>query len=401
MAVSLSESLPRQRLRLAVVVSHAIQYFSPWFAHIASAGEIDLRVFYLWDFGVASRYDREFGHALQWDIPLLDGYQYVYIPNRSDDPGTHHFWGLDNPELIDRLSAWSPDAILLFGYTYLSQIRVMFSRRLRHVPLLLRGDSHDISRTAGVKTVISRLFRRLLFRRFAAFLAVGKANADYYRNSSAPESNIYFVPHCVDTPRFDAADSDLATQWKRELGIPAEATVILYAGKFEPNKRPLDLLRAYLSMARPRSALLMVGAGSLENDLRAAAGDRIGRDVFFAPFQNQSRMPLVYAAADIFVLPSGSETWGLAVNEAMSVGRPVILSSHVGCGPDLILQGETGWIFEAGNVHALAQTISDALADRDRLRDMGRAARQHIHGYSYEAATAGLMDALRAVTSKD
>jgi glycosyltransferase involved in cell wall biosynthesis len=402
MVDSQSEPRPHKRPRVAVVVSHAIQYTSPWFAHVAASGEIDLRVFYLWDFGVTARYDRQFDQTLKWDIPLLDGYEYEYVPNRSNDPGTHHFRGLDNPDLVDRVASWSPDVIILFGYAFLSHMRLILSRRLRGIPMLLRGDSHDLSRTAGLRSFAGRIMRRILFTRFAAFLAVGSANASYYRNCGVPDWRIHFVPHCVDNERFRQFDSTASvTRWKREFEIPDGVSTILYAGKFEPEKRISDLIEAFFAMPRstmkPDPVLVLVGAGSLEKELREQVSTHIGRDVFFVPFQNQSKMPLVYAAADLFVLPSGNETWGLAVNESMNLGRPAVVSSNVGCGPDLIVPDVTGWIFEAGNVNALAETMDRALADREHLCDVGAAARRHIDGYSYEAATLRMTNTLRVL----
>jgi glycosyltransferase involved in cell wall biosynthesis len=142
--------------------------------------------------------------------------------------------------------------------------------------------------------------------------------------------------------------------------------------------------------------LLFVGSGELEAELRAMTGGEIGRSVFFAPFQNQSEMPKVYACGDVLVLPSfgSGETWGLAVNEAMSLGKPVIVSSHVGCAEDLVIPGETGWVFPAGQVEALGQVLSAAASDPEALLAMGRRARKHIGGYSYERATEALIDAL-------
>jgi glycosyltransferase involved in cell wall biosynthesis len=108
-------------------------------------------------------------------------------------------------------------------------------------------------------------------------------------------------------------------------------------------------------------------------------------------------MPQTYAAADVFVLPSfgPAESWGLAVNEAMCMGRPVIVSDHVGCARDLVLPAETGLIFVAGDVGALQETLRTALADPSRLKAWGENARAHIRSYSYENATAGLLAALR------
>ncbi len=389
--------------RLAIVVSHPIQYYAPWFRHLAQQPDLEVRVFHLWDFGVTAQVDRGFGQTVQWDIPLLDGYPSEFVPNVSRDPGTHHFRGLDNPELVPRLLAWKPDAILLFGYAYLSHLRVILSRRLHSVPLLFRGDSHDLARPPGWRTRFSRLARKLLFRRFAGVLAVGRANEDYFRNCGVPEARIHRVPHCVDNARFQAAAPEAlgeAVAWRRELGIPGDALVYLFVGKLEAKKRPLDLLAAFKRLgsnpgkADSQAVLLYVGSGEEEDQLRNEAGSTLGKTVFLAPFQNQSAMAKVYAAGDVLVLPScsESETWGLAVNEAMNLGRPAIVSSQVGCGPDLIREGETGWTFPAGDVGALAGILGKAhAAGREGLAILGARAREQLAGYSYEAATDRLL----------
>ncbi|CAN5213345.1 hypothetical protein BH11PSE14_BH11PSE14_02720 [soil metagenome] len=404
----MSTALPR----LAVVLSHPTQYYSPWFRRIAALGAIRMHVYYLWDFGVQCRHDRDFGQALQWDIPLMDGYSSEFVPNQSVDPGTHHFDGLDNPGLVGRLAAARPDAILLFGYAYRSHLQVMLAPRLARIPLLLRGDSHDLARPRGWRTSLRRLARKILFRRFFRVLAVGSANADYFRNNGVPDARIRFVPHCVDNDRFQAAApaNAAAAQWRRALGIPVQAPVILFAGKFEEKKRPLDLLAAFLRLEREArdgelgAALLFVGGGALESDLRRLAGERLGRSVFFAPFKNQSEMPMVYAIADLLALPSfgNGETWGLAVNEAMNLARPCLLSTHVGCGPDLVREGETGWVFEAGNADALAAALGRALAaGPERRAQMGRNAQARIQGYSYDIAAGALREALAGLPTRD
>src|SRR5262249_5607505 len=151
--------------------------------------------------------------------------------------------------------------------------------------------------------------------------------------------------------------------------------LILFAGKYEEKKRPLDLLRAFTDARLEGVSLLFVGSGELEEELRANAAGR--RNIYFAAFQNQSRMPTVYAACDLFVLPSygPSETWGLAVNEAMCMGRAVVVSDHVGCARDLVLPGETGLVFRAGDVNALAQSLRSAFSDPARLKLWGERAR--------------------------
>ncbi len=239
-----------------------------------------------------------------------------------------------------------------------------------------------------------------LFRRFSAFLYVGQANFEYFRYHGVPESKLFPAPHCVENQRFysnaaiAAAD---ALEWKAGLGIPREDAVVLFAGKLESKKRPLDLLRAFEEAKLPDTSLLFVGSGPLEQDVRVAA--RGNTKIFFASFQNQSLMPRTYATGDVFVLPSfgKSETWGLAVNEAMCMSRPVIVSDHVGCARDLVVPYKNGLTFPAGDIRALTRCLQEALSDRLRLRGWGERSREMIEDYSYTHATRGLLAAMRAV----
>lgn len=392
-------------IRLAVVVSHPIQYYAPWFRLLAREPGIELKVFHLWDFGVAPRADPGFGQIVVWDIPLLEGYAHCFVPNRASDPGTHHFAGLHNPTLVPELLAWRPDALLLYGYAYRTHLALLFDPRLWRVPVLFRGDSHGLCPRPGLRPRLVGGLRRLLFRRFAAALAVGQANADWLQASGLPQGRIVIAPHAVDNQRFQAAApvaSLEAQQWRLQLGLSPQAPVLLFAGKFEAKKCPLQLLEAFAALQHPQAVLVLAGAGALEHEIRRRAKALPAGRVVLLPFQNQSAMPRLYALADLVVLPSQGpgETWGLCVNEAMNLARPVLVSSHVGCGPDLVISGRTGWIVPAGDQHALRLQLAEALADRERLHAMGEQARVHVATHSYEAATVGLKQALTLVGAR-
>jgi glycosyltransferase involved in cell wall biosynthesis len=383
--------------RLAIVTTHPIQYYAPWFRYLAARSGLETRVYYLWDFGVTAQVDPGFGQTIRWDVPLLDGYAHEFVPNCSRKPATNHFWGINNPELLPRLRAFDPSAVLCLGYNYATFARLLTRWDRRRAPLLLRGDSHRLVPPRGLRAWARRQLLKAIFRRFAACLYVGTANRQYFQQHGVPDERLFFSPHAVDNERFfgarEAAEAE-AVAWKRELGIPAQRRVILFVGKFEDKKRPLDLLAAFARSGLERAALLFVGAGTLEEAIRQAA--RGVPHVYFAPFQNQSQMPRTYAAGDLVVLPSygPSETWGLCLNEAMCMGKPVIASSHVGCSLDLIRPGHNGFVFEAGDVEALAGRLCEILQNEQRLADMGAASRQLIEEYSYPQATAGLLAAL-------
>jgi glycosyltransferase involved in cell wall biosynthesis len=383
--------------KLAIIISHPIQYYAPWFQYLANCKDLDLRVFYLWNFGVIQQIDQGFKQSIQWDLPLLEGYVSEFVPNVSHRPGTYHFWGLNNPSLLARVQAYAPSAVLLMNYNYVSCYRFLLQWNSSCTPLLFRGDSHRLFPSAGLKEWAKQKIIAQIFRRFQACLYVGKANYEYFKTHGVQTHQLFCSPHSVDNKRFfaqgETAHQD-AIPWKQSLGIPEDHAVILFAGKFEPKKRPLDLLHAYLSSNLDKVSLLLVGAGSLEETLKSEASSH--RHIYFAPFQNQTLMPRTYAAADLVVLPSYSpqETWGLVVNEAMCLSRPVIVSTHVGCAQDLVHPRENGLIFAAGEVDTLTAALREAFSDRDRLRQWGAASRTIVSNYSYTQATQGLMQAL-------
>jgi glycosyltransferase involved in cell wall biosynthesis len=385
--------------RLAIVVSHPTQYYSPWFRWLATRAGVNLRVFYLWDYGVSPTRDPRFQTTVQWDVDLISGYESEFVPNRSARPGAESFRGFDNPQLTARLAGWRPDAVLLFGYAWLSHLRVIGWARRRGIPVIFRGDSHLLGRPAP------GLFRRLvlgvLFRQFHAVAAVGAANRRYFEAFSVPASRIFLVPHAVDDSRFDPANPDVvreAAALRTRLGIGPATRVVLFAGKFTPAKQPAELLGAFLELQPPHAALVFVGDGPEKERLHAMASAARPGTVHFLPFANQSEMPARYLLADIFVLPSRGlyETWGLAVNEAMHLGVPCLVSDRVGCHEDLVTDGETGWIFRAEEPGHLRAKLAAALAADPGTFRIRIAAR--IAQYTYTAAAAGLRAALATLT---
>jgi glycosyltransferase involved in cell wall biosynthesis len=99
----------------------------------------------------------------------------------------------------------------------------------------------------------------------------------------------------------------------------------------------------------------------------------------------------------VFVLPSRDpDTWGLVVNEAMSVGKAVIVSDKCGCWIDLVEGGNNGYVFPAGDANALARCLISTLSDSDRLRRMGKRSLEIIEHYSFETAITGIRQCLSA-----
>jgi glycosyltransferase involved in cell wall biosynthesis len=385
--------------RLAIVSTHPIQYYAPVFRALAASPQIDVRVFYTWSQVAADgAFDPGFGTEVKWDVPLLDGYAYQFVPNAAKYPGTDHFGGLSNPTLIREVEAWHPDAVLVYTWNSRTHLRALRHFKNR-VPVLFRGDSTLIDQRTWWRTLLRRMFLTWVYSHVDVAIAVGTNNRNYFAWCGLPLQRIALAPHSIDTVRFasdTATHESRAATWRRELGIDRDALVVLFAGKLQRKKNPGLLLEAFLGLDH-EAHLIFVGNGELEGELRTRAQ---GADnVHFLPFQNQSAMPAVYRLGDIFVLPSQGpeETWGLALNEAMASGRAVIASTKVGGACDLIRRDKNGWIFESGDRRGLQDTLRDAIRrGRAALHSMGRAAQFESARWSSEESARLIGEAVLA-----
>jgi glycosyltransferase involved in cell wall biosynthesis len=387
------------KLKLAIVVSHPIQYYAPLYRRLAQRGDAIVKVFFTWHAGQAAYEDLGFKVPVTWDVPVTQGYEYELVPNVSSEPGTHRFWGLNNPSLVDRVTAWQPDAVHITGWAWFSHLSAMRAFHNQGTPVLFRGDSHLLDENrAGPHWWIKYSILRLIFSWPAAFLVVGKANRAYYEVFGVKSDRLYSCPHSIDVGRF-AEPNDLleqkAAQWRGQLKISADRCVVLFAGKFEQRKQPLELMRAAQTLDR-RYVVIMVGSGELEGEVRALASDDPDR-FRVLPFKNQSQMPVVYRLGDLFVLPSSTgETWGLAVNEALACGRPVLVSDRVGCAADVV-NDTNGRVFSWSDPLSLTKVLTEMTTDVCRLRKMGRAAAAGAFSFDIARTENSLMTVLHGI----
>jgi glycosyltransferase involved in cell wall biosynthesis len=369
--------------RLAIITTHPIQYNAPLFRLLSERNRIAVKVFYTWGQSKEAVYDAKFGVKRSWDIPLLEGYDYEFAINTSRQPDSNRFLGVVNPGLIRRIKHEGFDAVLVYRWSLLSHFRILrsFGKKQK---LFFRGDSHLLKQQPGLKAFFKKWLLRFVYGNVGKAFYVGKYNKAYYLQSGLTNDQLLYAPHAIDNDRF----SNDADNWEQkaisersELGITAKNIVFLYAGKFYELKQLNLLIRSFQQLKGNEYRLLLVGNGKQEQQLRELAkqDDRI----LFQPFRNQSEMPLVYRMGDVFVLPSKSETWGLAVNEAMACSRPAIISDACGCAPELILQGATGFVFRSGDGDSLLH-VMEKFADRSISKEMGRKALDHIQDFSLE-----------------
>jgi glycosyltransferase involved in cell wall biosynthesis len=138
----------------------------------------------------------------------------------------------------------------------------------------------------------------------------------------------------------------------------------------------------------------MAGSGELAGELRTFCADNTLDNVVFTGFINQSELPALYGASDVFVLPSEHEPWGLAVNEAMCAGLPVVVSREVGCAADLVSDGVNGYAPAAGDIDDLVRVLKSLIVDDGLRRRQGMASRARILQWGYRQCLEGVRSAL-------
>lgn len=370
-------------MRLAIITTHPIQYYAPVFKLLAR--RCDLKVFYTWgQESTKPKFDPGFGKTIEWDIPLLDGYDHEFLTNTSKLPGSHHFKGIINPDAFRRIDAFQPDAILVYGWAYHTHTKILRNYKGKF-PVWFRGDSNLMDKGTGWKTLLKCLFLRWIYSHIDKAFYVGIANKAYFKKCGLKENQLVFAPHAIDITRFAENRLIEALNFRKELNIQETDILVLFAGKLELKKDPEILLNAFAQLGQKNVHLLFVGNGALEDELKSKSkGIKNEERVHFMPFQNQKTMPLVYQSCDLFCLPSPGETWGLSVNEAMAAGKAVLLSDKVGCAADLVKDGQNGYLFKSGDQDDLLSKLKLACISSSHLVNFGSHSKEIINNWSFD-----------------
>lgn len=390
-ALSETTAAGQRRYRLLALATHPTQYGAPGYRWMAAHPRLELTVAYLSLLGAQAAYDPEFGRDVQWDIPLLEGYRWMHLGQYGRLRSLQRLWHLV------RHGRW--DAVVAYtGYRVAAFWVALAAARRSRAAVLFGTDAHTLEPRVGGrwKVLVKRWLWPRLFRLADIVIVPSSGSVALMRTLGIPEEKIALTPYVVDNAWWlaQAARADRAAVRAR-WGVPRDAPVVLFSAKLQPWKRPADLLRAFAACGVESAHLVFAGEGPLRGALEAEARALgVAARTHFLGFVNQSQLPAVYAAADLLVLPSGYEPFGVVVNEAMLCGCGAVVSDRVGARFDLVREGETGFVFPVGDVEALASLLRRVLADRELLRRLGAAARECMRTWSLAENTDALVAAL-------
>lgn len=390
--------------RIAFLNTHPIQYFSPMYASLNMSEEFEVTVIYCSDWSLRGAEDSGFGQKVKWDIDLLHGYEALFLGERAQVRTPSGFFSLVCPEIFSVIWEGRFDALVVHGHNYFVNLLAILAARIVGTRVFMRGDTNIHLQSKSPAARLKNRLKSVLYRSADGCLAIGTANRKFYRSLGVPADQIYLMPFAVDNERFVAGatiEAEARLNFRGDLGLEEESTLILFSSKLQKQKRPDDLIRAVaiLEAKGYRLSLLIVGSGEMYSELKQMVLDLQLQNVVFTGFINQARLPQVFGASDIFVLPSSNDQWGLVVNEAMCAQLPVVVADGVGCVYDLLHDGENGFMVKAGDIEGLAHALEILLGDEVKRRRMGERSLEIIKGWSFAECRAGLLEALQGRAS--
>lgn len=394
-------------MNIVFINSHPIQYFAPLYQKMAKDPDIRLKVIYLSDETIKGYKDDQFGVTVKWDIPLLQGYNSLFLKNHSWKPSLKNgFFGLINFGLIRELKKTGKDAIVIVhGWGYFSLVVAVCIAKIFGFQVGLRGESplkHE-NLNFSLKGIFRFLFFKIVLLPFVdKFFFIGNQNRMFYKKWGVRDSDLFFTPYSVDNARFRddfLLHKDKKKAHREMYNIHENAIIILFSGKYINKKRPLDILQAINLLKSRNLFLIMMGEGELRSQMEQYIHEnQLSRSVLLTGFINQTEVSKFYALADIFVMCSErGETWGLSVNEAMNFNLPLIISDQTGCSDDLVHPGKNGYVFSTGNVPELVHCMEDFLLKTAKEQEqMGKLSYEIVNEYSFRNIIVSLKSAVLA-----
>jgi len=365
---------------------------------MAKHPQLDLHVAYCSLRGAQAVHDPQFNTTVQWDVPLLDGYSWEEVPNRGS--GTESFLGLRNTGLWKLIHRGNFDAALC----YVSYLRASFwiaylACRFSNTAFLFGTDTTTLTPVDGRmwKRSVKHVVWPLLYGLADQLIVPSNGTRDLMLSLGLPEERVTLTPYAVDNDWWMTQSAKVdRVAVRSSWGANAETAVVLFCAKLQPWKRPIDLVRAFANANVTNSLLVFAGEGPLREPLQAEATKLgVAERVRFLGFVNQSKLPAIYTASDLMVLPSEYEPFGVVVNEAMLCGCLVATSDQVGASRDLIVPVSPNLVFPCGDVEALAAVLRRIVDYRSRFPELRQRARERLETWSPHNNVAGAVEAVQ------
>lgn len=368
--------------RLLIISEIIAPYRIPVFNALAARDDVDLSIIFLAETDPGLR---------EWRVYKDDiRFPYHVLPSWRRQVGRYNI--LINRGMSKALCQLNPEVLVCGGYNYIASWQALRWAKRRNIPFLLWSESNI--RDSRPQTGAIEFLKRRFIAACSGFVVPGKSSLEYLRHLGVLQQPIFSAPNAVDVDFF-CRNAVRARENAGELinarNLPER--YFLYVGRLVPQKGVFELLEAYAKLSveiRRKVGLVLVGDGAVRSELQQRASRISPGQIRFPGFAHREALPEYYGLAEALVLPTYTDTWGLVVNEAMSSGLPIIVSSAAGCVDDLVEDGGNGFVIPPRDVSSLTNAMANLLENPDRMRQMSRRSVERIRGCSPDAWAQGV-----------
>ncbi|MDZ8052251.1 MAG: glycosyltransferase family 4 protein [Aulosira sp. ZfuVER01] len=319
--------------------------------------EINLNIFYLESACTDS----------PWPEQPLQPYEHIL-------PGFHFAWGLSRFHINWHLPKISQsDVVVLNGYMSVTA-QMLLRLQAEQIPCVFWGEKM-LGTSGGLKGKLQQTLAGGLSQ-CQAIAAIGSQAVQAYQQRF-PGKPIFNIPYYCDLSAFSY---DIPQR-------PRTPPTILFCGQIIARKGVDLLLQAFdrLIQMGLEARLLLVGREADLPQILATVSEKTRRNIEYAGFQAPEDLPYFFRQADLFVLPSRYDGWGVVVNQAIGAGLPVICSNAVGAAYDLIDQGKNGYVFPNGDVDTLTQVLANYFQNPMLIQMASSASIEKVGAWTPEA----------------
>jgi glycosyltransferase involved in cell wall biosynthesis len=309
-----------------------------------------------------------------------------------------------NGKITDTDKAFCPQVLKylkrgLFEHTIIANIATptgMFAiqcMKMKRMPYIIEGDGAFAKNTKGLKEII----KKYLLTGAKAYFSTSKSHDEYYLTYGAIKENIYRYPF-TSIKKADILLHQTTYQEKIKLRnelLINEEKVVLSVGQFVHRKGYDVLLQACNTI--DKSVGVYIIGGEPTNEYKATKFNMDLTNVYFLGFKSRSELKKYYKVADVFVLPTREDIWGLVINEAMANGLPTITTDKCVAGLELIVNNANGFIIPSNNSKSLSDKINILLTDDDLRKEMGQSNLHKISKYTVEYMAKVHYDVLKEI----
>jgi len=291
-------------------------------------------------------------------------------------PGWHSFiWGKKrevaihiNKGIIKVLRRYNPDVVVTSGYDSLAYWQAFLYCKAHRKKYILWNGTTLLS--AGSTRGVRGLLKHIIVKGADGYIAYGTKAREYLEYLGAKDENIYISTNTVDTKYFQSKVMEYRNKDSFKIDRKQYPKyLLLYAGQLIRRKGVNRVLKALDNLSDSEIGLIIVGSGPEEDALREFCKNKNIKNVFFERFKQQEELIKYYALADVFILSSLEEVWGLVVNEALASGLYVLSSKYAGASYDLIKEGWNGEIFDPYNVEEIIELLKGVKENIDNIKE--------------------------------